>query len=153
MSFSTLRIKKWMKYLNLSLTSLFCVLATLCVMQPAQSGGTLALSDLEPLLIQSEDLNREVKLILQKTGQTPDSIVCIGIRLGRHFGPLGAARIAPFECSFPNDKFLVIEATNWIKLPNGTLINAEELVDQLSENKPLAEGSTLQMNLQSWQWK
>lgn len=142
-----------MEYLKFSLSSLLGVVIALGIIQPVQSGGTLSLSELESLIIQSEELNREINLILQQSHKASDSIVCFGIRLGHHFGPLGAARIAPFECSFPNHKILVIEATNWIKLPTGTLINAEELADQISEDQPLAEGSTLQMRLRSWQWK
>jgi len=121
--------------------------------QPARAGGSLPLSDILPLIQQSEALEEEVNTALQNAGTTPEEITCVGARLGRHFGPLGAARVAPFDCLFPTpnetQKKLGIEAENLVKLPDGSLVTLEEFL----KINPMPAEATLNFKLQSWFWE
>lgn len=72
-------------------------------------GGSLPLSDLDPLIGQSAKLKAEVDAALAKIDKTEDDIVCDGNRFPRQWVHLGGARAAPYDCDF-DGKWLVIDA-------------------------------------------
>jgi hypothetical protein len=115
----------------------------------ALAGGTLGLDEIMPLIRQSKKLTGEVNAALQKTGQKADQINCVAVRLGNHFEPLSAYRVAPFDCRFASNKFLHIEAKNLVRLPNGRTIPLEDFLNL--QSKPTK--ASLVFRLQSWQWK
>jgi hypothetical protein len=117
--------------------------------QTALAGGTLGLGEIMPLIRQSKKLTQEVNTALQNTGQKPDQITCVGVRLGRQFQPLDAYRVAPFDCRFAPNKFLHIEAKNQVRLPNNRIIPLEELLKV--QRRPT--DASLVFRLQSWQWR
>lgn len=121
----------------------------LLISPTALAEGSLALDEIMPLINQSRELKQEVNSMLQQTGKNSGDIVCIGIRLGRHFEPLGAARVAPFECAFGEHKILKIEAENLVKLPNGRTLALEQFL----EIQPKPETASLIFRLESWKWK
>ena len=141
------------KYLQIGTLAVLFSLANYLFPPSAKAGGSIALSDLKPLINQSKKLTQEINRTLKNTNQKTDDIICGGVRLGRHFGPLGAARVAPFECLFGKNQILRIEAINQIKLPNGKLTTAEAVADKFTESNPLPEGSVLRMRLRSWKWE
>jgi hypothetical protein len=141
------------KYLQISTVTVLFYLANYLFPPSAKAGGSIALSDLKPLINQSKKLTQEINRTLKNTNQKTDDIICGGVRLGRHFGPLGATRVAPFECIFGKNQILRIEAINQIKLPNGKLTTAEAVADKFTESNPLTEGSVLRMRLRSWKWE
>ncbi len=49
--------------------------------QTALAGGTLGLDEIMPLIRQSKKLTQEVNSALKNTGQKPDQITCVGVRL------------------------------------------------------------------------
>lgn len=117
--------------------------------QAALAGGTLGLDEIMPVIRQSKKLTQEVNTALQNTGQKPDQITCVGVRLGRQFQPLDAYRVAPFDCRFAPNKFLHIEAKNQVRLPNNRIIPLEQLL----KVQPRATEASLVFRLQSWQWR
>lgn len=116
--------------------------------QTAFASGTLGLDEIMPLIGQSKKLTQEVNSALQNTGQKPEQITCLGIRLGKDFEPIDAYRVAPFDCRFAPNKFLHIEANNQVRLPGGRIIPLEELL----KVQPRPTKATLVFRLESWQW-
>lgn len=117
--------------------------------QTALAGGTLGLDEIMPLIRQSKKLTQEINTALQNTGQKPDQITCVGVRLGRQFQPLDAYRVAPFDCRFSPNKFLHIEAKNQVRLPSNRIIPLEQLL----KVQPRPTDASLVFRLQSWQWQ
>lgn len=116
--------------------------------ETALAGGTLGLDEIFTLIRQSRNLTREVNAALESTGQKADQITCVVVRLGKQFEPISAYRVAPFDCRAAN-KFLHIEATNLVRLPNGRIIPLEELLQV--QHRP-AEASPI-FRIQSWHWR
>lgn len=116
--------------------------------QAANAGGSLSFTEILPLVNQSKKLQKEINQTLLETGKKPSDITCVGVRLGKSFASLGAARVAPFRCQFKNDKYLAIEARNIVKLPNGKSVSLENF--QKLKNKP--ETASLTFRLKSWSW-
>ncbi len=116
--------------------------------QAANAGGSLSFTEVLPLVNQSKKLQKEVNQALLETGKKPSDITCVGVRLGKSFAPLDAARVAPFRCQFKNDKYLTVEARNIVKLPNGKVISLENF--QKLTSKP--ETASLKFRLKSWSW-
>ncbi|HEY9614034.1 hypothetical protein [Allocoleopsis sp.] len=114
----------------------------------ALAGGTLGLDEIMPLIRQSKKLTGEVNAALKKTGQKANQINCVAVRLGNHFEPLSAYRVAPFDCRFASNKFLHIEAKNLVRLPNDRTISLEDFLDV----QPRPNKASLVFRLQSWQW-
>ena len=117
--------------------------------ETALAGGTLGLDEIFTLIRQSRNLTREVNAALKSTGQKADQITCVAVRLGRQFEPISAYRVAPFDCRFATNKFLHIEATNLVRLPNGRIIPLEELL----QIQPRPTEAVPIFRLQSWQWR
>lgn len=135
--------------MNINKFVLPLAIASSLISQTAFAGGTLALNEIMPLVQQSSKLNTEVNNALRQTGKKPADITCVGVRLGRHFGPLSAYRVAPFECSFGNNRTLKIEADNLVALRNGHSI----FLTQFSEFKSKPEQANLVFRLKSWNWQ
>lgn len=113
-----------------------------------QDVGSLALSDLNEILLnQSPQLSQEVRQALQQAGQ--DDVGCFAplIRLSV-ISDLNNTRVAPFSCSFADDKSLTIQARTIAILPDGETMPLEQLLRR--DNIP--EGVNLQFELTSWQW-
>ena len=124
-------------------------LASCLLPQSALASGTLGLDEIRPLIRQSKKLTQEVNSALQNTGQKPEQVSCLGVRVGRDFEPVDAYRVAPFDCHFASNKFLHIEAKNQVRLPGGRMIPLEELL----KVQPIPTEAALVFRLQSWQWQ
>ncbi|MFB2937071.1 hypothetical protein ACE1B6_17620 [Aerosakkonemataceae cyanobacterium BLCC-F154] len=135
--------------MNITKFVLPLAIASSFISQPAFAGGTLALNEIMPLVRQSSKLNTEVNTALRQVGKKPSEITCVGVRLGRHFGPLSAYRVAPFDCNFGSNKVLHIEAENLVTLRNGHSI----FLTQFSELQPKPEEAKLVFRLKSWNWE
>lgn len=118
------------------------------ISQTAFAEGTLGLDEIMPLVRQSSKLSTEVNNTLRQAGKNPADITCVGVRLGSHFGPLSAARVAPFDCNFGSNKVLHIEAENLVTLRNGHSI----FLSQFSELQPKPEQAKLVFRLKTWNW-
>ncbi|BAZ39089.1 hypothetical protein NIES4101_50410 [Calothrix sp. NIES-4101] len=116
----------------------------------ALAGGSLPLSDLiEPVINQSDKLKKEVNHALSVTGKKPEQIICIGVRLGKQYAALSAARVAPFSCQFAENKYLTIKAINFVKLPHSQVVTLEQFL----KIKPTPENVSLTFKLKSWKWQ
>jgi hypothetical protein len=135
--------------MNITKFVLPLAIASSFISQTALATGTLALNEIMPLVRQSSKLNNEVNTALRQAGKKPSEITCVGVRLGSHFGPLSAARVAPFQCNFGNQKILQIEAENFVSLRNGHSI----FLFQFSELQPKPEQANLVFRLKSWNWQ
>lgn len=135
--------------MNITKFMLPLAIASSLISQTALAGGTLGLDEIMPLVRQSSKLNTEVSTALRQVGKNPSDITCVGVRLGRQFGPLSAYRVAPFECNFGNKKTLKIEAENFVSLRNGHSI----FLTQFSELQPKPEQANLVFRLKSWNWE
>jgi hypothetical protein len=76
-------------------------------------GGSLPLSDLDPLLAQSAPLKGEVATALTAAKKKADDVICSGNRFPNQWVHLGGARAAPYTCDF-SGKWLIIEATTQV---------------------------------------
>jgi hypothetical protein len=83
-----------------------------------EQGGSLQLSDLDPLIKQSAALKQDVSQALASIKKTADEVICTGNRFPREWVHLGGMRAAPYTCDFTG-KWLVIAATVSVKGPNG----------------------------------
>ena len=73
-------------------------------------GGSLLLSDIDPLIGQSAQLKQEIGAALAAIKKTADDVNCVGNRFPREWVHLGGMRAAPYTCDF-SGKWLVIDAT------------------------------------------
>jgi hypothetical protein len=73
-------------------------------------GGSLPLSDLDPLIGQSAQLKQDVAHALAAIKKTADDVNCVGNRFPREWVHLGGMRAAPYTCDF-SGKWLVVDAT------------------------------------------
>jgi hypothetical protein len=135
--------------MNISKFVIPLAIAGSLISQTALATGTLALNEIMPIVRQSNKLNNEVNTALRQAGKKPTDITCVGVRLGSHFGPLSAARVAPFQCNFGNNKVLHLEAENFVSLRNGHSI----FLTQFSELQPKPEQANLVFRLKSWKWE
>ncbi|MBD2067658.1 hypothetical protein H6F93_08960 [Leptolyngbya sp. FACHB-671] len=109
--------------------------------------ASLALSNLdENLLSQSVELRQEVEQALEEVGQ--DDVGCVAPLIRRPFTDLNNTRIAPFSCFFTDNGSLIIQAENLAILPNGEIIQLEELL----KRNGIPQGVLIQFSLTSWQW-
>jgi hypothetical protein len=76
-------------------------------------GGSLPLSDLDPLIAQSAALKQEVAAALTTVKKRADDIICSGNRFPSQWVNLGGLRAAPYTCNFAG-KWLIIEAATWV---------------------------------------
>jgi hypothetical protein len=72
-------------------------------------GGSLPLSDIDPLIGQSAKLKAEVAVALAKINKKADDVICGGNRFPREWVNLGGLRAAPYTCNFGGN-WLVLDA-------------------------------------------
>jgi hypothetical protein len=86
-------------------------------------GGSLPLSDLDPLISQSAKLKTEVSAALVRINKKADDVICGGNRFPREWVNLGGLRTAPYACDFKG-KWLVLDAQVRVTGDNGTVYDA-----------------------------
>jgi len=86
-------------------------------------GGSLPLSDLDPLINQSAPLKQEVSDALAAINKTADAVVCGGNRFPGQWNYLGGLRAAPYICVF-SGKWLLLDATVQVTGANGQVYDA-----------------------------
>jgi hypothetical protein len=86
-------------------------------------GGSLPLSDLDPLIGQSAKLKAEVAAALLRINKKADDVICSGNRFPREWVNLGGLRTAPYTCDFKG-KWLVLDAQVHVTGANGTVYDS-----------------------------
>ena len=127
--------------------------AALTIARPAGAGGSSSLSDWRSLLGQSPELWGQVEAVLGDRQMSPDIVPCVGVRLGRQFGPLGAARITPIDCQF-GEWMLRVEAQVRAHRSTGAADDEGVPIDRLLEMEATARSryDRLGFELTDWHW-
>jgi hypothetical protein len=86
-------------------------------------GGSLTLSDLDPLLAKSPQLQREINQALTDGKKAKDDVICDGMRFPGQWQNLGGRRVGPYTCNFGN-KWLQIKTKVRITARKGSAIDA-----------------------------
>jgi hypothetical protein len=86
-------------------------------------GGSLPLSDLDPLIGQSAKLKAEVAAALVRINKKADDVICAGNRFPREWVNLGGLRTAPYACDFKG-KWLVLKAQVRVTGADATVYDA-----------------------------
>jgi hypothetical protein len=75
-------------------------------------GGSLPLSDLDPLLAKSPQLQREINQAPADGKKAKDVVICDGMRFPGQWQNLGGLRVGPYTCNFGN-KWLQIKTAHY----------------------------------------
>ena len=97
---------------------------------------------------QSEKLTNQMSSILRYSKKNPEQIQCTGTKLGGRYSSISAAT-APFDCRFPNNVTITINAQNFVILPSGRATPLENANNFHLMPKPIS----LSYKITSWNWK
>jgi hypothetical protein len=86
-------------------------------------GGSLPLSDLDPLVAKSPQLQREINQALVDGKKAKDDVICDGVRFPGQWQNLGGLRVGPYTCNF-GTKWLQIKTKVRITGRKGAAIDA-----------------------------
>jgi hypothetical protein len=110
------------------------VLAALVVQAaPVSAGGSVSLADLMELTKGEAGLQAELKSSLSAALTDEEDVQCTAMRLGRHFGALGGARVGPYECEI-GGRILEVETEVEFVGPNGLAAEPED-AESVRESK------------------
>jgi hypothetical protein len=113
-------------------------------------GGSLPLSDLDPLIGQSAKLKAEIAAALVGINKKADDVICSGNRFPREWVNLGGLRTAPYACDFKG-KWLVLDAQVRVTGADGTVYDsitpaAMQNATEVTERQPTWKWTTKDPN-------
>jgi hypothetical protein len=97
---------------------------------------------------QSRKLVKKISNTLRSSKTSSEQVQCAGTKLSIQEHSLSDARLAPFDCHFPNNITLTINAQNFVILPSGRATPLENAKNFNSMPKPIS----LSYRITSWNW-
>jgi hypothetical protein len=107
-------------------------------------GGSLPLSDLDPLVAKSPQLQQEINQALADSKKAKDDVICGGMRFSGQWQNLGGLRVGPYTCNF-GTKWLQIKTKVPITGRKGAAINSVTPAAMKNANKIIETNPT-------WTW-
>lgn len=118
---------------------------------PSFAGNSFGLNELLSLSQtspQSQKLIAQISGVLRSNKRNPAQVQCTGVRLGGRYNSIPDAKVAPFNCRFPNNVILKINAQNFVILPSGRATPLENAKNFESMPKPI----DFTYKITSWNW-
>ena len=79
-------------------------------------GGSLALSEIDPIIAKSPQLQREINQALLDGKKAKDDVICSGMRFPGQWQNLGGLRVGPYTCDF---------GTKWLQVKTKALYRTQ----------------------------
>ncbi|MGA8225958.1 MAG: hypothetical protein WCA55_05460 [Xanthobacteraceae bacterium] len=109
-------------------------------------GGSLALSEIDPIIAKSPQLQREINQALLDGKKAKDDVICSGMRFLGQWQTLGGLRVGPYTCDF-GTKWLQVKTKAQLtgrkgKVFEGVTPAAMKTADKITETSPTWKWTT-----------